>query len=775
MNASTARFQAVGSHVRGSPNAQDFDAVETRALVWALWQARWKLLGLALGAGLLVWIGMHQVTPTYTVYGKLMLDTRKAQIVGKDEVVADVSPSEQIVNSEIAVLRSNMVIERMLTSLTPGQLDQLDPALAPKSVKSRLEGFLGGMFAKAREPLSASEAALRRDARLVDAVGLMRTAYAQPDSYVMVVRVDSTDPVLARDLANGMVDAYIGLQLENRRFAVGLATGWLEERLEELRRQVEASERAVAEFQARSLILDGGTLENATQLLGDLNGELAVTRAAWVDADSRLNQLTDVLAARNMEAAARIIDTPNMQKLAAQQLELRQSDAIWARSFGAIHPRRAAIQAKLNGIQLDMQIELENAIAVRRSELALAKSKEAGIEAGIGTLEGKVMGMTDSQLGLRQLNREADAFRQTYESFLVRIAEARAQKEMQQADSVLVERAVLPEVPSKPRPTLLAALATTMTAAVVAAWVLFAEMAPKTFRSTRELGTATGLQVLTSLPDELWPNSSDMLADLKVNPYSFYAERIRQLRTTLTLRLSTTGRGQSVLILASAPGEGKTTTALALTQMAALSGRSAIIVDCDLRRPRVLSSLGMTRPLQHDFGKFIEDNCSLSDAICRPQGYDFDVLAVQEPRLSAADALSVTWLGPVLRELEGVYDFVIVDAPALLAVPDALIVAQVVETKFFLVSCNQTPRNVVQRGLATLDEMGIKVRGLILNKVDPRKSIDSLEGGYEYGYSSNETWPDVRSEGSRIGPPSGPARGNHPLLAGRDARWRKGA
>lgn len=795
MNARAARFQALSSGAKTSSGAiasgsnasgagafgygagttsQDFDAVETRTLFRALWQGRWKIGGLALAVGFAVWLAVLQIAPTYTVYAKLMLDTRKVQIVSGADVVADVAPTSQIVNSEIGVLQSSMVIDRMLDGLTPKQWDQIDPALKPKSFVARIKGFLHSLISTAPEAPSAADATDRK-ARLIDAVQGMRTAYAQPESYVMIIRVDAADPALARDMANGLSDAYIALQLENRRSTVVRATSWLENQLGELRTQVEKSERAVAQFQADSLIADGGTLDSVTKQLNDLNTQYGTVHSARVGAESRLNQLNDVFARQDIDAASTIVDTPTMRDLAAQQLKLKQDDAVWARTYDAKQSRRVEIQTKLDEVRAAMQDELQSAIAAARSDVELARSREDGITTDIRGLESKVMTMTASQLGLRQLNREADASRATYESFLSRITETRAQKEMQQADAVVVERALLPESPSAPRPTLLATLAVTVTAALVAAWVLFKEMAPTTYRSTRELTAATGLPVLTSLPDEGWPEIRDMLTDLKDNPHSVYAERIRHLRTVLSMRRPATGRGQSVLILGSFSGEGKTTTALALTQLASMSGRTAIIVDCDLRRPMVLNALGGRLNQPRDFQDYIEYKCDLPEAICRPPGCGFDVLAARDPLRSGADALSVTWLGQVLRELERSYDFVIVDAPALLAVPDALIVAQEVETNFFLVGCDQTPRDAVQRGLMTLSEMGIEVRGLILNKVEPGKSSDPSKGVYGYEQRITKAWRALPGKRNGGGPASGPSRGNHPLLAGWDAWWREGA
>ena len=211
MNARAARFQALssggktpsgasaagadvaaGTDVSGygaGTTSQDFDAVETRTLFRALWQGRWKIGGLALAVGFAVWLAVLQVAPTYTVYAKLMLDTRKVQIVSGADVVADVAPTSQIVNSEIGVLQSSMVIDRMLDALTPKQWDQIDPALKPKSLIAQVKGVLHSLISTAPEVPSAAADATDRRARLIDAVQTMRTAYAQPESYVMIILI----------------------------------------------------------------------------------------------------------------------------------------------------------------------------------------------------------------------------------------------------------------------------------------------------------------------------------------------------------------------------------------------------------------------------------------------------------------------------------------------------------------------------------------------------------------------------------------------------------
>ncbi|KAF0675861.1 GumC family protein [Profundibacterium mesophilum] len=716
----------------GGSGGGDPDAVDLRGLLRTFWKRRWSILGVMLALGALTWFAVSQMTPVYTAQAKLILDPRNPDIITQDKVVADLDLTSQIVNGEIAVLRSNLLIEDAIRTIGAEALAPIDPALAPPSLRERLAERLNILLGRPAEdsPLPAADLDdPARTERLVRAVRRNLSVFSDGDSYVIVVRVEAGDPQVAALLANTLAERYITLQLDTRRDAVGQATDWLEERLTDLRAQVEEAEAAVANFSADSLLKDGGTLENASQQLASLNGQLITARSARVEAEARLDQLEKVIAEEGKEQAARIVTTPAIEALRAQALDLRQKDAVWAQSYDPDHPRRTEIAKELVQIESDITRELDKVIETRRSELEIARLREQSLEGSIGTTEDRVMSITRNSLGLRQLEREAAAARQTYESLLTRVTETRTQKQLQQPDAKMIERATVPGAPSAPRPKLMAVLAAAVGGSLMAGLVFFNEMTATTFRSAREIETETGLPVLALIPAERWRDMKRGIKALRAAPYTVYGERIRQLRTALLMR---GGRDlvRSVLVLSSAPGEGKTTTTVALAEMAAMAGKSVIVIDCDLRRSTLQKAFGWS--MENDFADFIKGDTTLSDAIFVPPDLGFDVLAAKGPRPDAAEELSVTWLQPVIEELKRVYDVVLIDAPALLAVSDAMILAQVVDTRVYLVAWNATPRAAVSEGLARLAEMRLPIDGIILNKFDQGRSSDPNAKGYTY-------------------------------------------
>ncbi|MEX0284246.1 MAG: GumC family protein [Paracoccaceae bacterium] len=731
MNSRIAPFETLAARALPVARQADADAVDVRGLMRTLWKARLRIVGAALATGILVFLLTSLMTSTYTAYAKVMLDPRKAQIVTGNQLLADLDASEPVVNGELAVLRSNLLLEAVVGNLDPAFQDRIDPALKPKSLISRVKSTVTSALGGTEETVQLSEAekAARRTRRLAGTIRSMLKVVGEPSSYVMTIKVQSEDPAVAARIANTVAQTYIDSQLDSRQQAVEQATGWLEERLAVLRSEVEAAEAAVGQFQAESLIMDGGTLDNASQQLANLTGQLIEARAARVEAEARLEQLRQVIDTQGMEAASLIVDTPALQNLRAQALELRQQDAVWARTYDENQERRVAIRQELSDIAIAMRVEVTNVLAQRQSELEIARIREDSLSESIAELQERIVQISQNRLGLRQLEREAAAARSTYEALLTRTTEARTQRQLQQADAKLLEHALVPRKPTSPKTKMLAVLGVFVGGTFMVIWVFFNEMTAQTYRTTRELEQDSDYPVLSSLPLAKWQDARAALADLRADPYSRFAERIRQLRTSILMRHGEE-QSQSVMLISSAPGEGKTTTGLALAQMAAMAGKSTIIVDCDLRRPRLQQALGLAMP--EDFVDFIDGKAELPDVIYRSEEGGFDVIGARGPRPEAADELASSWLRPLFSELTRVYDLVIVDAPAMLAVSDTMIVSEAVDTRIFLVAADDTPRSAVQDGLTQMAKAGLTITGLVLNKMDARKSPDPYAEGYTY-------------------------------------------
>lgn len=683
-----------------APRQADPDSIDLRALGRLLLR-RWKtILGLSLLAAGAVYLLLSLSAPVYSSTAKVLVDPRRTEVLSGSDVIATREPSQQVINSEIAILTSNVLIEDVIRELGFDRLAPLDPSPEGATEAQRLEGLVW---------------AIRRNLAV----------WSEADSYVIALSFSAGDPALAMDVSNTLADRYLALQVQNRRETIGQAAGWLEEQLGALQSRIAENEETIAQMRTESVLEHGSTLENATQQITTLNNQLVAARAERVAAEAQLQQLDGLLETGGVAGAAAAVSSPALEALRDQARALRQQDAAWAETVGPDHPRRAPILADLEQVEANILAEARNVIDLRRGDYDVAQLRERSLEENLAAMEERVVEISRSEIGLRQLERETETARRTHEAMLGRLTETRTQERVQRAEAKLIERATLPAGPTAPRPKLMAAVAGASVFGIAVLALFFAEMTVTTFRSAREVEAETGLPVLTALPLVPQKQGQSVFDRFQSEPYSPYAERIRQLRTMLLMRdegvIST-----SVAVLSSNHGEGRTTTALALAEMAVRAQRPTIIVDCDLRGTTLRQGFGWE--LEHDFADYLTGKCSLGQAIHSPQDLQFDVLTCARPRLDLADELSTLWLRPIIDQLKDIYEVIIIDGPPLLAVSDAVIASKVADKRIYVVEHDRTQKSRLRDGLAMLADFQLPVDGMVLNKVKGREAEETHHG-----------------------------------------------
>ena len=723
MNKDFRGFDAVQMTRLSRPSPDEAaDRIEIGELMSVVWRNKWVLLGTMIVCGALAFGLTKTVEPTYSALSKVMLDHRDRRVLGNYEVVSDLDLSTPVMNSETAVLRSNVLIEKVIRSLGIERFESIDPTKAEPGLLSRGED---------EGPAETLSEEVHVQA-LVWAVRKNLSIYREGESYVIGIQAETPDPALSMDIANKVAEEYIAQQLASRTDLASRATLWLEDRVTILEGQVQEAETAVELYRAESLILDGGSLDAASQQLAELNNQLVLARADRVAADARYRQILASIQERGIAAVGDIVTSPLIVSLNQERVTLERQDSSFADTYEPNHPARARITAEIARIDQALEAETAKIVEGRRADVEIAQLREESMQQSIDELETQIVATSQTAIGLRQLEREADAARQIYEQLLVRLNETRAQEQLQQADARVIENATLPGRPVAPRPKLMTIMGATLGLIVGFVLIFAREFTRSTFRSVSEVQQATSLPVLSSIPRTNWATPKDAVDSISLNANSLPAERVRHLRTSLLMRGGKT-QPRSILTVSAQGGEGKTTTTVALAKMTAAAGRSVIVVDCDLRRSSIQKSFGWK--LQPDFVDFIQDRCTVDEAIYSDPELGFDVLATTGAHPHEADQLSASWLKPLIDDLKEVYDVVLVDAPAVLAVSDALVLAQCVDTSVFLIRWNKTTRSSVQKVLNSFDDMRLHLSGVVMTMVDPDSSEKSYRSKKDVYYA----------------------------------------
>lgn len=709
------------------PPGEEGDTIDVRELIRIVLRRKWLIVGVALICALLAGVLVSLATPKFTSVSKVMLDARRSQVITDEEVVSDLDLSDEVVNGEAARLHSNVLLEQVVREVGLDQMAPLDPANAPPSLTSRIKSLLG---LTATTDLTPQEAEAAQVQRLIWAVRERLSVRREGDSFVIAIWMETESRTLSAKLANTIADQYIATQVSGRRATAQRATASIEDRAAELRAQVETSEAAVEQYRAEILILEGGSLGAAAAQLEELNNQLIIARSDRIAEEARYNQITRVMAAQGIGALANIVTSPIIETLNEDLITATRKDAVWAERYPVDHPERVRLRAEIDVIREDLAREGQKVLDVQKSELEVARFRESALQENLDEMEERLLAISRATIGLRQLEREAQATRLTYEQLLERLNETRTQEHLQEADAVVIERATISGRPSSPKPKLLIVLGGVTGLAIGLGLAFFLELTGTAFRSIPEIEAETGLPVLATLPKGDWKTPIQALNEVRRDPYGIFGERVRHLRTALLMR---DGKdvARSILVASSVPGEGKTTVTMALAQMAALAGKSVIVIDCDLRRSSWHAAFKWE--MQHDFVDFIENRCEIDDAIYRDEALGFDVLCAAGSHPKVADQLSARWLKPLIEELKRAYDVVLVDVPALLAVSDALVLGQAVDSRIYLVGWNQTPRSAVTKGLGAFREMGLGLEGTVVTMVESDYAADAYTRDYAYG------------------------------------------
>jgi capsular exopolysaccharide synthesis family protein len=554
---------------------------------------------------------------------------------------------------------------------------------------------------------------------------------------VIAVSFDSPNPVTSKRIVDAVTDAYIVDQLNAKFDANKRATEWLDERLTELRRSVEAAERAVASFRESAGLTIGKDSTVVAQSLTELNSQLIQARTQLADKESRLAALQR--AQRDPGAlggVTEVLANPLVSALRGQEADVSRRIGDLSERLGDSHPRLLQARAELGQIQGRINSEIAKIIGSLKADADAARSKEAQMRAQVEQLERQAGDLGQSGTELRQLEREAQSNRAVYEDFLKRFKELREQQDIQQPDARILSAATVPTSPIYPRYGLTLALALGGGLILGAVLIAIMERLDGGFRNGDQIERLTGHAMVGMIPalSRMTLGKTKPARWAIEKPASAYGEALRSAYTAIML--GTLDKPPRVIMVTSSlPDEGKSTFACSLAGLLARSnvGKKIIIVDCDFRRSSILSTLGVPAT-GGTIDQYLSGAKTLEEIIGRdePSGLYYVPARVNTP--NSAEILDSQAMGRFIETLSADYDCVILDTPPVMAVSDARIVAQMADYIVFLVRWERTARELAVNSLRMIKDTRRQV-GVVLSQVNIRRHSRYGYGDYGYYYA----------------------------------------
>jgi len=700
---------------------------------------RMRLFGAVAAAVLLTTVLLTlQATPKYTATANVMLDPRKEKVTNVEEVLSGLPADSSVVDTEVEVLKSRQLAERVVKALHLDQDPEFNSALKkPTGAKAVVGGIKSLFSASAPEAvrLSAIEQQ-KREEGIVDHVLHGLSVRRAGLTYVINVSYESQQPAKAAVIANKFAELYLLEQLEAKFEATQQATTWLNGRLGELRDQVLADEAAVQQYKiANNLLSASGT--NLTEAeISNYNQTLAQARAQVAEDEARLSTAKQQMARGSTgEDVGEALDSPVIQQLRAQRATVSGQVADLAGRYGERHPEMLKAKRQLSDIDSQIHAEIQRIISNLQAKAQVSRERAAAISGSLGGAKGTLEANNRAMVRLNELQRTADASRTLYESYLNRYKETSSQQGIEQSDARVVSKAQIPTHQSSPKVGLNFALGLLLALGAGIGSIAVAEMLDAGLATAEDVERRLETSYLGAVPllasvaeDSDLPPIEQVVA----KPLSSFSEAFRNLRASILY--SRLGEPVRVVAVTSAlPGEGKTTTSLCLGRTAALQGVRVVVVDCDLRRRTVNRLLGGDPAV--GLLEVLSGEATLQQAIQIDEATGAHVLPLAKTTFTPRDVFGTAAMDRLLADLRARYDLVILDTAPVLPVADTRVLAPKADTVVFLARWRKTPQHAIEAAFRLFAGTGAHLGGVALTQVDMKQQTKYGYGDPGYYYA----------------------------------------
>ena len=728
------------------PEAPDRTQTDPLQIV-ATFRRRLRLFGATVAvvlAGVLI-VTLEQ-TPRYTATSYVMIDTRKRDVAKIDEVLSGLPTDSSAVDTEVEILKSRSLAGRVAQDMHLDRDPEFNPALRKPTLLAAVLAAPDALLHKASPPIAArylddQKALTERKAndRVVDSVLKRLKVSRQGLTYVIGIDVTSVSQAKAADIANTFAADYLLEQLEAKFDATKQASAWLNDRLGELRGQVEQAENAVAAYRSANGLMSAVGSNLTEQEVSNLNQQLALAQADEAQQAAKVRTARQQLAAgSNGEDVGAALDSEVVKGLRAQSAQVSGELADLETKYGARHPEVQRKSRQLEDIKSQIQQEINRSISNLDAQAQVARQRVESIQSSLGRARGTLAGNNAASVRLNELERTATSVRTLYESFLNRFKETTTQQGMEDSDSRVVSKAKIPNEPSFPKLGLTMALG--LIAGLMAGFgaILLAEALDSGLATSEDVERYLGVASLGSVPllsstegvskGAAAQSPADMIVE---KPLSAFAESFRNLRTSIVY--SRVDKPIRVIAVTSAlPGEGKTTTAFCLGRAMAMSGSRAVVVDCDVRRRNINRLLGHEPAV--GLMEVLAGKATLDQALVLDSASGAWFLPLARSSFTPKDLFGGQAMSNLLADLKSRFEFVILDTAPVLPVADTRSLAPKADVIVFLTQWRRTPRRAVQTAFELLRSVGADIAGVALTQVDVRQQARYGYGDAGYYY-----------------------------------------
>lgn len=731
-------------------------------LVNLLWRRKIAIAAAALiGACLAVTIG-KSLTPRYTATAQLYVDPRELQLVDRELTprAQDLSGMSMVIESQARLITSNGVLLQVIQQANLDKDPEFGGGGDARTLMTSLLGLIG------LQPRAPSAADIK-DVQLaaLDALNKHITIRKGDKSFIVDIEVWSTDPAKAAMLANTLTNTYLTDSRNSQALAARRATSELSGRLKELRERLRNAETTLATYKAQNNFVGTQDALISDQQLSSSNQRLSAARAATMDAQARLDQIeANKRTAADAGAIPEALQSPTIANLRAQYADARKKYAEQTAELGPRHPALRQTEKQVEDLKRTISEEIDRFAQSAKNDLTRARDYEASLNRALEVQKRQSVQLSQAAVRLRELEREADASRDVYQSFLKRSRETEEQETLNTSAARVIGEATVPQRRSfPPAMSLFAMIGFIFGGLAAASWFVAAEhlfvgatapepsrrertSAPDVSRPKLEAEAPPPALSLVEKPLIARLQEADVIRTLgailatgggidltRVGwptlrpgfPLTTLLNALRDMRAAMARRAG--GKTLPVMALVGAGDTtGRSVTALNFALAAARDGSRVLMIDADPQAHALSSKVN--RPAKSEPGKlgWLSIGSKAAREIKTVNGISV-LPAAETDAGKAADAIRKTI---AQARAAGGYDLVILDGPAM---PLSAAGRKLLESADALVAVLPTSLDIndsMEEILAALGGAQRKLVGVVLDELTP--ATQARQRGKQY-------------------------------------------
>jgi len=724
----------------------DAEEVHLRDYLDVISRRRWLIVSflmLTLISTLILTLASPKI---YKASSSLEVSPQDQKVTKFEEVVATEVRVQEFYQTQVDLLQNNELARRVIETLelaeNPVVIKTLEGSGNP-GLMARIKTWLKTVIStdEERERSTEISAEAVKEQRLLKFIEDNLEVSPKRNSMLIDISFTSPDRELSKNVVNAFVEEFVRWNMEKKLDASQLARDFLMKQIDRAKISLEKAEEDLNRFgkQAGIVSLDA-KLNSIYRQLEELNSALAEAETDVIGKEAVYKQAS----LEGLSHLPQVMDNKVIAALKAEYARLQSEYEDLAVTFHDEYPAVKALKTKMNSIGNRIKIEEQRVFLAIENEYRAALEKVKTMRLRLDMQKKMAIDLNERATQFKIMAREVDTNKGIYQSLLERTKEIESMVGVSSSNIHIVNKAMLPIKPFKPKVKLNLLLAIVVGLMGGVGIAFFLEYYTDTITNPDEISDRFRIPILGVAPlskTDGYPVEQTFIKD----PRSPLSEAIRSTKMSIQLA-GTADQAKSFLLTSIKPSEGKTTLASNLALAFAGAGEKVILIDADMRKPKLHKyfqdkgdsfSPGLSRFLSGVSGKGLVYKNGIDNLYFIPAGPS----PPNPVELLASDRFSL-----LIETMARRFDRVIVDGPPYLGFADSLVISRQLGGVVLVSSMGETTRDAIRHFKKSILNSRGKILGCVINKIDVSRRF-GYQPYYRY-YSYYQYYGETGDRGS---------------------------